>query len=451
MPRKSLQINLEVVVQAVTCPGVILKDRGDVFLRIVLLGFQRNSLCLPPVFPLLYHQTFTFNRAFPGCSRLIDLEQVLEEEPVLLELIQLDEEDLTDGARVIAFYHSSIKEFLFPRDSLIPTYADSEQEVLMQRTFWFSGISPKLEFSSKTTISDTSTPVLDSYFENGAENTSKSKSVSFVRGSSKKAKRRTKSYGSPSSNSSILKSSSRTRVPRLKTSKMDERAPFIIKRKDSFNRAVSPSRARSPSPRRPASAPPKTSQSIKRKSLLPLQEKVPSCYISEEECRICQVYHRYLGRRYWGHKKYYHPSRETPNGSKLVQVEEDEYRNFPHRLSSSFVDDETDDIINGMNSLQFKEDPPLPGPVVEYGRLPYSPRLSRRRTRSPTRLRARSASPRGRLDISGQIRRRVQRALENEYVTSSEGSEISSVTSDEAMDSLRMTMLTSPRRRYINY
>lgn len=77
-------------------------------------------------------------QAFPGCSRLIDLEQVLEEEPVLLELIQLDEEDLTDGARVIAFYHSSIKEFLFPRDSLIPTYADSEQEVLMQRTFWFS-------------------------------------------------------------------------------------------------------------------------------------------------------------------------------------------------------------------------------------------------------------------------------------------------------------------------
>ncbi|PIK51725.1 hypothetical protein BSL78_11398 [Apostichopus japonicus] len=109
------------------------------------------------------------------------------------------------------------------------------------------------------------------------------------------------------------------------------------------------------------------------------------------------------------------------------------------------------DIINGMNSLRFKGDPPLPGPVVEYGRLPYSPRLSRRRTRSPTRLRARSASPRGRLDISGQIRRRVQRALENEYVTSSEGSEISSVTSDEAMDSLRVTMLTSPRRRYINY
>lgn len=465
MPRKSLQIRIEVTVQAVTCPGVILKDRGDVFLRIVLLGCQKNSLCLPPVFPLLFHQTFKFERAFPRCTNLVELEQVIELEPVLVELIQLDEETLTEGAKVIAFYHSSVKEFLFPEDSLIPTYADSEQEVLMQRSTWFSGIAPKFEFSSKTTIRDTSTSFLDSYYENAAENSNISKSVSFPSNErSHRKQRRTYSYEHPTT-SSRLKSpslSSTLRVPRVKNTKIEDRAPFIVKRKDSFNRALSPSRVKPPSPRRPASAPPKAT--FKRRSLLPSQEKVTSFYIPEEECRICQVYQRYLGRRYWGHKKYYHPSREiSPKKSYRIHDDKgvDEYRKFPHQELAKVLDDDTEDIISKMNGLYFEEglEDPVPGLEVTYGRLPYSPRVTRHRSRSPIRLRARSASPRGRstrgLDISSQIQRRVQRALEDDYI--SDDSEISSITSDEALQSLRESVMadhstrSARSRRYINY
>lgn len=40
----------------VTCPGVFLPDRQDVFIDIDIFGHRKRTQCHPPVFPFLFHE-----------------------------------------------------------------------------------------------------------------------------------------------------------------------------------------------------------------------------------------------------------------------------------------------------------------------------------------------------------------------------------------------------------
>ncbi|KAF7250244.1 Spermatogenesis associated 6-like protein [Varanus komodoensis] len=54
----------------------------------------------------------------------------------------------------IAFYEANTRDFLFPEPKLTPAYPGVDRELLMNTHPSFPGIAPKLEFSTRTTITE---------------------------------------------------------------------------------------------------------------------------------------------------------------------------------------------------------------------------------------------------------------------------------------------------------
>ena len=76
-------------------------------------------------------------QTFINCLDPAHLALLLEDERILVELIQLAE-DLNAEGTVLAHFYEPAKDFLYPQNTLMSAYSDSEREVLMQRTLWFS-------------------------------------------------------------------------------------------------------------------------------------------------------------------------------------------------------------------------------------------------------------------------------------------------------------------------
>ncbi|KAG2466844.1 SPAT6 protein, partial [Polypterus senegalus] len=62
MAQKAVKLVIELQLHAVTCPGVFLQDKDDVYLSVSLFGQYKKSKCLRPVFPLLLHEKMTFKK-----------------------------------------------------------------------------------------------------------------------------------------------------------------------------------------------------------------------------------------------------------------------------------------------------------------------------------------------------------------------------------------------------
>ncbi|XP_002731113.1 spermatogenesis associated 6-like protein, partial [Saccoglossus kowalevskii] len=135
MPRKALRVKVELNIEAVTCPGTFLRERDDVYLSICLLGYQRKTICVPPVFPLLFHQILRFERTFTNCMDPAQLSLELDQEHVLIEVIQLQPN--YEGGTVLAYYECSARDFLYPDPLLSPSYSSAEREILFTRTLAF--------------------------------------------------------------------------------------------------------------------------------------------------------------------------------------------------------------------------------------------------------------------------------------------------------------------------
>ncbi|KAK3546480.1 hypothetical protein QTP70_026333, partial [Hemibagrus guttatus] len=73
-------------------------------------------------------------------------------ETVKVELIQL----IPPVGEVLATYEVDARSFLFPEPKLVPSFSGEDREVLMKRDPTFPGISPRLEFSTRTKISECS-------------------------------------------------------------------------------------------------------------------------------------------------------------------------------------------------------------------------------------------------------------------------------------------------------
>ena len=66
---KSMRIQIEVDVHAVTCPGVWFACKSPVYLSICFLGFHVRTKPFPANFPLLFADKFIFEKTFPGKRR----------------------------------------------------------------------------------------------------------------------------------------------------------------------------------------------------------------------------------------------------------------------------------------------------------------------------------------------------------------------------------------------
>ncbi|XP_043917036.1 spermatogenesis associated 6-like protein isoform X2 [Protopterus annectens] len=152
MSPKALKVVTELEIHAITCPGVFLPEKDDVYVAVCIFGQYRKSRCLAPVFPLLFHEKMRFEKVFPEATDPADVAQLLENETAKCELIQL-----TPPGETLAMYEENVREFLFPEPRLTPAYPGVDRAVLMTKLPCFPGIAPKLEFSSITTIKESKT------------------------------------------------------------------------------------------------------------------------------------------------------------------------------------------------------------------------------------------------------------------------------------------------------
>ncbi|KPP76518.1 spermatogenesis-associated protein 6-like [Scleropages formosus] len=168
----------------VTCPGVFLPDKDDLYLSVCLMGQYKKSECVSPLFPLVFEEKMRFEKIFKHVSDPAEVAELLEHETVKIELIQL----IPPGALLclfsiiinmvnvtsqqlalctsvtlcvsavvgesLAHIEQDVRQFLFPEPKLVPPSPGVDREVLMMRASNFPGIAPRLEFSTRTTIRD---------------------------------------------------------------------------------------------------------------------------------------------------------------------------------------------------------------------------------------------------------------------------------------------------------
>ncbi|KAM8880965.1 spermatogenesis associated 6-like protein isoform 2-T2 [Synchiropus picturatus] len=148
MSRKALKVVVELFFRSVSCPGVHLPSKDDVFLSMFIMGQYGQSVCLPPVFPLLFHEKMTFEKIFKYAYDPGDIAVLLEHETVQIKLLQVT----PPVGETLAFFEESARLFFFPEPKLVPCLSGVDREVLMTRAPSFRGIAPRLEFCTSTTI-----------------------------------------------------------------------------------------------------------------------------------------------------------------------------------------------------------------------------------------------------------------------------------------------------------
>ncbi|XP_059825969.1 spermatogenesis associated 6-like protein isoform X1 [Hypanus sabinus] len=151
MPQKVLKCIIQLEIHAVTCPGVILPRKDDVYLSICVLGQYWKTRCFLPVFPLLIHEKFQIEKVFgKDIVDPADVAAFLERDSTKFELIQFT----PSGNERLANYEDDTRNFLFPEPKLTPSYPGVDREVLMRRRSTVFLLTPKLEFSTTTTITE---------------------------------------------------------------------------------------------------------------------------------------------------------------------------------------------------------------------------------------------------------------------------------------------------------
>ncbi|XP_044800969.1 spermatogenesis-associated protein 6 isoform X6 [Bubalus bubalis] len=187
MPKvKALQCALALEIRSVTCPGVVLKDKEDIYLSICVFGQYKKTQCVPANFPLVFNARMVFEKVFPeavdpgdvvaqlefleaGKSQIkesADLVRVRfqfiddhllsvsscgrKDDTALFELIQL----VPPVGETLSTYDENTRDFMFPGPNQISGHHDSNRQVTMRRISGLRGIAPKLEFSTTSVITE---------------------------------------------------------------------------------------------------------------------------------------------------------------------------------------------------------------------------------------------------------------------------------------------------------
>lgn len=212
MPRRALRCVVDLQLSLVSAPGVWLPCKEDVYLSVSLFNQYRNTRLLTSTFPCLIGEKFRFEKTYYTAIDPSQVAEMLADELVIFELVQLSE--YSDGAVRLASYCTNARDFLYPYPTLAPSYSAHDREVLMCRTVAFPGISPKLEFTSKTIIKESISPELDA-LDDAIEQDSRSRS---------KSRRR------PSSRARSLSPTRRVLADVTISDTIDPRPPFVVRK-----------------------------------------------------------------------------------------------------------------------------------------------------------------------------------------------------------------------------
>ncbi|KAF7663675.1 hypothetical protein LDENG_00204240, partial [Lucifuga dentata] len=147
---KCLKCTVNLGIKSVTCPGVLLDQKHNVFLSVCIMGQYRKTPFLLPVFPLMFHHKMVFVKTFPGAVDPADVADLLEADTTSFELILL----VPPEGEILATMEESTRDFLYPDLRLSSHQGASEREILMKRSPSFAGISPKVQFTSTAVIEE---------------------------------------------------------------------------------------------------------------------------------------------------------------------------------------------------------------------------------------------------------------------------------------------------------
>ncbi|KAK7100576.1 hypothetical protein V1264_023501 [Littorina saxatilis] len=293
MPRRAMRCVVDLSLHAVSAPGVWLPSKEDVYISVSMFGQYRNTRLLTSVFPLLIHEKFYFEKTYYTALDPAEVADYLEDELVIIELVQLSE--YTDGAVRLGSYSVNVRDFLFPYPSLSPNYSSADREVLLDRTVAFPGISPRLEFASKTVIKESISPAviaLEDALELEAERERRSLRSSLCCSPT----RRSRSV-SPSRYRSVSSSRYRSMSPcRYATldyyDTLASRPPFVVRKlkEDLIGRV-------------PSGFKDGHAKSKRKKTLTYSRSDTSVC---SRVCGLCATSMRLHGLYYPGHTKYYH-------------------------------------------------------------------------------------------------------------------------------------------------
>ncbi|XP_075411940.1 spermatogenesis-associated protein 6 isoform X2 [Tenrec ecaudatus] len=151
MPKvKALQCALALEIRSVTCPGVVLKDKEDIYLSICVFGQYKKTQCVPPTFPLVFNARMVFEKVFPEAVDPGDVVAQLEYDTAVFELIQL----VPPVGETLSTYDENTRDFMFPGPNQISGHHDSNRQVTMRRISGLRGIAPKMEFSTTSVITE---------------------------------------------------------------------------------------------------------------------------------------------------------------------------------------------------------------------------------------------------------------------------------------------------------
>ncbi|XP_026375044.2 spermatogenesis associated 6-like protein isoform X1 [Ursus arctos] len=143
-----LEVVVELQIRAISCPGVFLPDKQDVYLGVYLLNQYLETDCFPSVFPIMIQQSMRFEKVFENAVDPGAVADILESFLTRFELIQL----VPPVWEELACYEENTRDFLFPEPKLTPSLPGMCREVLMKTIAGFPGIAPKIEFSTRTAI-----------------------------------------------------------------------------------------------------------------------------------------------------------------------------------------------------------------------------------------------------------------------------------------------------------